>query len=81
MGGPGGDINLVKMCPNLNLSAWKRMENDLVKLTKNNSVRMRVEVTYRGNTRIPKAFYVLANVTDRSGKTITYFWVHKNCNP
>jgi hypothetical protein len=78
-GGPGGDENLVRMCPTLNLGKWKRMENQLVGLTKNNSVRVVVTVHYKGNSTKPAKFTVDAYVTDRNGKVTRKRWQHKNC--
>ena len=78
-GGPGGDENLVRMCPTLNLGKWKKMENQLVGLTKNNSVRVVVTVHYKGNSTKPAKFTVDAYITDRNGKVTRKRWQHKNC--
>jgi RHS repeat-associated protein len=78
-GGPGGQENLVRMCPTLNLSGWKKMENQLKTLTRSNSVRVVVTVHYDGNSTVPSRFTVNAEVTDRKGKVTQRRWTHKNC--
>jgi len=78
-GGPGGKENLVRMCPTLNLGNWKRMENQLVALSRNNSVQVVVTVHYKGNSTKPSRFTVDAVITDRNGKTTRQRFTHKNC--
>lgn len=78
-GAPGGEINLVQMCPRLNLSGWKKMENELVRLTRNNRVRVVVTVHYDGDSTVPSKFTVDAEITDRNGNTTRRRWRHRNC--
>jgi len=78
-GAPGGEENLVLMCPRTNLSSWKRMENQLARLTRSNKVYVVVNVHYDDDTPIPTKFTVTAQVTDRKGQTKTRRWTHTNC--
>jgi RHS repeat-associated protein len=80
-GGPGGGDNLVLMCPDMNrFGSWKRMENELVDLTRGNSVRMAVNVHYDDDSPVPSKFTVDAEITDRrTGKTTRRRWTHTNC--
>jgi RHS repeat-associated protein len=78
-GGPGGQENLTRMCPTLNLSGWKKMENQLKTLTRANSVRVVVTVHYDGNSTVPSRFTVDAHITDRKGNVTQKRWIHKNC--
>ncbi|WP_238015029.1 DNA/RNA non-specific endonuclease [Dactylosporangium sp. AC04546] len=64
--GPGERINLVPMDSNLNLSAWKRMENRWARaLDGGSTVRVEGRVEYPPGSTRPSRFVVVENIDGR----------------
>jgi hypothetical protein len=70
--GPGDRINLVPMNGNLNVGAWKRMENSFADALKaGKSVDVDIKVVYSGGSQRPTHF-VVDSVIDGEPKTFTF---------
>lgn len=70
--GPGDRINLVPMNGNLNVGAWKRMENSFADALKaGKSVDVDIKAVYSGSSQRPTHF-VVDSVIDGEPKTFTF---------
>lgn len=70
--GPGDRLNLVPMNGNLNVGAWKKMENSFAEALKaGKSVDVDIQVAYSGESQRPTHF-VVDSVIDGEPKTFTF---------
>jgi hypothetical protein len=73
-GAPGTRENLVLMSRDLNLSGWKRMENELAELARRKRVRVVVTVHYQGQNKMPSRFTVDATTINPEGAVVRRRW-------
>lgn len=71
--GPGEAVNLVPMDSNLNLSAWKQMENRWAEaLTEGRSVEVRISPVYQGDSLRPSRFDVTYRIEGEAPVTRSF---------